>query len=183
MKKIIFISLILFFASAGNVFSADLGDVYRSEIIGEFMDESCAGTTGYAIVWYSNNNPTTIGLFYVECEKRTEGNGPKTFGEIWGVEQNDNNIYTFRISSIVQAMACVSTLDFSTCSAYSNRSDVMTLRADPVIPILTMPETASTDLLGNVGGLFSNFWPVISIMFGVPLSFYIIPKVIALIPK
>jgi hypothetical protein len=42
---------------------------------------------------------------------------------------------------------------------------------------------SSTELLAFAGGLFSDLWVLIAIAIGVPLAFYIIKKVIGLIPK
>ena len=49
--------------------------------------------------------------------------------------------------------------------------------------IITMPLEASTDLLANVGVLFSDLWIVIALAIGIPLAFYVIRRVIALVPK
>lgn len=42
---------------------------------------------------------------------------------------------------------------------------------------------SSTQLFAYAGGLFSDLWVLIAIAIGVPLAFYIIRKVIGLIPK
>jgi hypothetical protein len=42
---------------------------------------------------------------------------------------------------------------------------------------------SSTTLFAYAGGLFSDLWVLIAIAIGVPLAFYIIKKVIGLIPK
>lgn len=52
-----------------------------------------------------------------------------------------------------------------------------------MLTILTVPETVSGDLLASVGTLFTDLWTVIALAVGIPLAFYIIKKVIALVPK
>lgn len=46
---------------------------------------------------------------------------------------------------------------------------------------LTLPTGAITDLLGYVGGLFTDLWAIIALAIGVPLAFYIIGKVVSLV--
>jgi hypothetical protein len=52
-----------------------------------------------------------------------------------------------------------------------------------MLTILTLPETATDDLLANAGTLFTDLWAVIALAVGIPLAFYVIKKVIALVPK
>jgi len=47
--------------------------------------------------------------------------------------------------------------------------------------IVTIPATATTDLLAYVGQLFTDTWPLIALAIGVPLGFYIIARTIGLI--
>jgi len=44
--------------------------------------------------------------------------------------------------------------------------------------IITMPGTASADMLANVGYLFADLWIIIALIAGIPLAFYIIQKII-----
>lgn len=46
---------------------------------------------------------------------------------------------------------------------------------------LTLPTGAITELLGYVGGLFTDLWAIIALAIGVPLAFYIIGKVVSLV--
>lgn len=48
---------------------------------------------------------------------------------------------------------------------------------------LTIPSASSTDLLSAVGTLFTDLWVVIAVAVGIPLAFYVIRKVISLVPK
>lgn len=50
-------------------------------------------------------------------------------------------------------------------------------------PIITMPVGSFDDLVANTGTLFSDLWAMVVVGFGVPISFYIIPRIIALVPK
>lgn len=52
-----------------------------------------------------------------------------------------------------------------------------------MLTILTVPETVADDLLASAGTLFTDLWTVIALAVGIPLAFYIIKKVIALVPK
>jgi len=47
--------------------------------------------------------------------------------------------------------------------------------------ILTLPAGAIPELLGYVGGLFTDLWTIIALAIGVPLAFYIIGKVVSLV--
>lgn len=49
--------------------------------------------------------------------------------------------------------------------------------------IVVLPDTALADLTGNAGQILSDVWVLIALAIGIPLGFYIIKKVIALIPK
>jgi len=46
-----------------------------------------------------------------------------------------------------------------------------------------LSSVSSTALFAYAGGLFSDLWVLIAIAIGVPLAFYIIRKVISIIPK
>jgi len=47
--------------------------------------------------------------------------------------------------------------------------------------ILTIGSTA--DLTAYIGTLFSDVWPILALAVGIPLAFYIIRRVIGLVPK
>jgi hypothetical protein len=49
--------------------------------------------------------------------------------------------------------------------------------------MITLPGGASTDLFASVGTLVTDLWVLIAVAIGVPLAFYIIKQVIALVPK
>jgi len=49
--------------------------------------------------------------------------------------------------------------------------------------IVVLPETAVADLTGNASQIMSDMWVLVAIAIGIPMGFYIIRKVIALIPK
>jgi hypothetical protein len=52
-----------------------------------------------------------------------------------------------------------------------------------MLSIITLPSASSTDMLSNVGTLFTDLWVMIALAIGVPLAFYVIRRVIALVPK
>jgi len=52
-----------------------------------------------------------------------------------------------------------------------------------MLSIITLPGTTVSDLMANVGVLFSDLWTLLALAIGVPLAFYIIRKVISLVPK
>jgi hypothetical protein len=47
----------------------------------------------------------------------------------------------------------------------------------------TLPTTAVADITANVGGLITDNWVIIALVAGVPFGFYVIKKLIALVPK
>ena len=49
--------------------------------------------------------------------------------------------------------------------------------------IITLPTTAVADLTGAASQIMSDVWVLVAIAIGIPMGFYIIRKVIALIPK
>ena len=49
--------------------------------------------------------------------------------------------------------------------------------------IITLPTTAVADLTGNASQIMTDVWVLVALAVGIPLGFYIIRKVIALIPK
>lgn len=49
--------------------------------------------------------------------------------------------------------------------------------------IITLPEGAATSSLAYAGQLFTDLWLLVAIAVGVPLGFYVIRRIIALIPK
>lgn len=52
-----------------------------------------------------------------------------------------------------------------------------------MLTILTVPTGAVADLTAQAGVLFADLWVVIALAVGIPLAFYVIRKVIALVPK
>ncbi len=49
--------------------------------------------------------------------------------------------------------------------------------------IITLPATAVADLTGNASQIMSDLWILVALAIGIPMGFYILRKVIALIPK
>jgi len=49
--------------------------------------------------------------------------------------------------------------------------------------IISLPNTAVADLTGNASQIMTDIWVLIALAVGIPLGFYIIRKVIGLIPK
>jgi hypothetical protein len=49
--------------------------------------------------------------------------------------------------------------------------------------IVNLPLTAVADLTGNASQIMTDVWVLVALAVGIPLGFYIIRKVIALIPK
>jgi len=49
--------------------------------------------------------------------------------------------------------------------------------------IITLPTTAVADLTGNASEIMTDVWVLVALAIGIPMGFYIIRKVIALIPK
>jgi len=47
----------------------------------------------------------------------------------------------------------------------------------------TLPSSTQADLQANAGGVISSVWVLVAIAIGIPLGFYILRKVIGLIPK
>jgi hypothetical protein len=52
-----------------------------------------------------------------------------------------------------------------------------------MLSYITLPTSAPTDLFAAVGTLTTDLWVLIAIAIGVPIAFYIIRKVIGLMPK
>lgn len=52
-----------------------------------------------------------------------------------------------------------------------------------MLTFLTFPSASTTEILANVSGLFTDLWYLIALAIGIPLAFYVIRRVMALIPK
>lgn len=188
IKKIFAISLILFFGFAGNVFAVVFPpeSVYYSDTIGEHIEDWCwaTGEYGHWLFWDSQN-PTAKCVAISRCPICNPACNPsadtRLFGEVFGKETK--KVFAVMVWDDFPAERCMNP-EYPTWNyeylhtVYIVNSLEITLIS---IPILTMPETASSDLLANVGGLFTDFWPIIAMMFGIPLAFYIIPRVIELV--
>lgn len=48
---------------------------------------------------------------------------------------------------------------------------------------ITLPSSAPTDVFAAVGTLTTDLWIIIAVAIGVPLAFYIIKRLIGLMPK
>jgi len=49
--------------------------------------------------------------------------------------------------------------------------------------IIEMPEEFASGVMEATGTLFTDLWVIIALVIGVPLAFYVIRRVIALLPK
>ena len=49
--------------------------------------------------------------------------------------------------------------------------------------IITLPVNAIADLTGNAGQIMTDVWVLVALAIGIPLGFYIIRKIVSLIPK
>jgi hypothetical protein len=52
-----------------------------------------------------------------------------------------------------------------------------------MLTVITLPGTAVTDLTGYIGNLVTDSWVLIALVVGIPLGFYVIRRIVALIPK
>ena len=52
-----------------------------------------------------------------------------------------------------------------------------------MLTYITLPSSAPTDVFAAVGTLTTDLWVIIAVAIGVPLAFYIIKRVIGLMPK
>jgi len=52
-----------------------------------------------------------------------------------------------------------------------------------MLSIVSLPTSTPADLLASTGTLFTDLWMIIALAVGIPLAFYVIRKVIALVPK
>jgi hypothetical protein len=49
--------------------------------------------------------------------------------------------------------------------------------------MFTLPVTAVADITAEAGAIITDSWELIALAVGIPLGFYIIKKVIGLLPK
>jgi hypothetical protein len=49
--------------------------------------------------------------------------------------------------------------------------------------MITLPSTAVTDVTANIGTLVTDLWVLIALAMGLPFGFYIIKKLVSLLPK
>jgi len=49
--------------------------------------------------------------------------------------------------------------------------------------IVTLPVNAIADLSANAGQIFTDLWVLVALAIGIPLGFYLIKKVISVMPK
>jgi hypothetical protein len=52
-----------------------------------------------------------------------------------------------------------------------------------MLTFFTLPAASSTDMTAFIGQLFTDSWVFIALAIGIPLAFYVIRKVIGLVPK
>jgi hypothetical protein len=48
---------------------------------------------------------------------------------------------------------------------------------------ITLPVDAVTDITASIGTMVTDLWLVIALAIGLPLAFYVIKRVIGLVPK
>lgn len=53
----------------------------------------------------------------------------------------------------------------------------------PFLSVVTLPQDATAQLLAQTGVLFTDLFPVIALAVGIPLGFFVIRRVIGLLPK
>ena len=52
-----------------------------------------------------------------------------------------------------------------------------------MLSIISLPVDAVDVLLAHAGTLFTDLWMIVALAIGIPLAFYVIRRVIALVPK
>lgn len=52
-----------------------------------------------------------------------------------------------------------------------------------MLTFVTLPTSSLADISAYVGDVVTDFWVLIALAIGLPLGFYVIRKIIALIPK
>jgi len=52
-----------------------------------------------------------------------------------------------------------------------------------MLTVVTLPGSVVTDLTAYIGYLVTDMWLLIALAIGIPLGFYVIRRLIALIPK
>jgi len=52
-----------------------------------------------------------------------------------------------------------------------------------MLTIIALGSSTATDLFASASTLFSDLWTLIAVAIGIPLAFYIIRRVIGLMPK
>lgn len=183
IKKIIIISAIGFFAFAGNVFAYDIwpsGNVFENETFPDCIDND-PGYIVYPEPLFSIPVVQGWRLPYLsDCTIINPDFGimPPTWQQfLIRVARDDNIPYPDLLNLPWRLRLSV----YGDPPGVYHYSSIIIRPAGWIPPILSMPETASSDLLANVGGLFTDFWPIIAMMFGIPLAFYIIPRVIELV--
>lgn len=48
---------------------------------------------------------------------------------------------------------------------------------------ITLETAFSTTLFSNIGILFSDLWQIVALAIGIPAGFYIVKRLVALVPK
>jgi hypothetical protein len=52
-----------------------------------------------------------------------------------------------------------------------------------MLSIITIPTNAAADMLAYSGTLFTDLWPILLVVVGVPFGFYVVSKTISLFRK
>ena len=49
-----------------------------------------------------------------------------------------------------------------------------------MLTFFTLADASSTDILANVSGIFGDTWPILALVVGIPLGFWVITKIMGI---
>lgn len=172
--NVLIASILLFICFVVPVFALTSGNVFRSDEI----SNNCVNGGDHIRIY--DYNHISVGAF--PC-----AGGAGTWANYFNETFNNT---TFTEFEQVGTLPCGT---FEECSISALAIAEVILRADGWTPApptkgwLIMPSTTAQVITGeavaSVGALVGDFWPFVGLFAGVPLAFFIIRRVIKLVPK
>lgn len=196
MKKLIFIIPLIFFAFVG-IAKADVScernpagdtiynqDIFNYSCVNIFVPSTCGGYGDEDCLYMQMLAVADVGDWFCSVPVVDTGSAFQYDGTLNNTTGTD--------FTIILKMSATNSVDGDNClNSYSITIDETALSGFDVLSgstptgsdIITLPETALAQIYGHTKEIILNVWVILALAIGVPLGFWIIGKVIELIPK
>jgi hypothetical protein len=181
MKKVIVAIATLCLTLPVSVFAVSLSKsaFYADDTI-MFYGTNCASIDNAVNLWDLSDETADGNLGGFPCENNDGDLRLSGFNFSFPIDGHNYSILEVNTNGL-----CESGQSYSECKALGGFVNEFLFsyhsESAPVGGIISLPESAGTDLFATIGNITSGIWVLISLAIGIPLAFYLIDLIISLL--